>query len=471
MIQLRPHQKTALSAIINSIDSHGYTTGRIVMPTGAGKSFVEAAILEHQRTSNRTNNIHLVLTPRIMLSNQIIEEYRKFPCETQFQAIAFHSGVHEPDYCKIHWKEQATISKDELNQAIQHAKIAGRDLVVFSTYHSCGKLTDIEFDTIIADESQYAVSYTFHQSVKSLIGKVKLFFTATEKYTESDCGRGLNNEDVYGKRLYSISPTELVQLGLIVPPRLHVMYGTSSSEKDSIVDEVIQIGKEQHKITVGELGFSKILFAMTGTKDVKIINDNLEKLKLAFPSHDVFTITGKTGSVINGKKVKSRTVFLDTLKDCTNALIFHYDILSEGIDVDGISGVVLMRNMYLAKLMQTIGRAVRVYKPNPSLKRQAWISVPVINGDEDDRIRVGNTIRTIRDGGYDISIDDALETGAVNHIGQVVNLEDALEKYKNNWSNLFLESVYHRIEEDERWSELSMMADDIFIERFDETQI
>ena len=84
-------------------------------------------------------------------------------------------------------------------------------------------------------------------------------------------------------------------------------------------------------------------------------------------------------------------------------MIFHYDILSEGIDVDGITGVFLMRNLGLAKLLQTIGRAIRVYKPNPEIKKQAWISVAVLNGDEDDKERVKFFINAIRNSGFDIS--------------------------------------------------------------------
>ena len=98
-----------------------------------------------------------------------------------------------------------------------------------------------------------------------------MFFTATEKFTASQKGRGLNNESVYGKRLYYISPAELIRLGLIVPPRMHIMHGETKSEERSIVSEVLEVAKEQDKLTRPDLGFSKILFAMKGTDDVKTI--------------------------------------------------------------------------------------------------------------------------------------------------------------------------------------------------------
>jgi hypothetical protein len=61
-----------------------------------------------------------------------------------------------------------------------------------SVYHSCAKLAGIDFDTLIADESQYCVTENFNDSIKLLSARAKMFFTATEKFTASQKGRGLN---------------------------------------------------------------------------------------------------------------------------------------------------------------------------------------------------------------------------------------------------------------------------------------
>lgn len=451
-VTLHQHQQDALFSIQNSVTmGNGSATGRVVMPTGSGKTFVEAAVIDSQITDYM--GIHLVLAPRILLANQLIEEYRKYGGQ-KYRAIAFHSGKHEPDYEHIKWQERATTRVATLIEEYEKARLVGTDLVVFSTYHSSDKLAGIKFDTIIADESQYCVSENFNNAIKALTGRVKLFFTATERHTASDNGRGLNNETVYGKQLFKITPTELIQKGLIVAPRLHVMYGETKDEEKSIVNEVIELAVEQNKLTFPELGFSKILFAMKGTKDVKTVSDNLAKIKVALPNHDVFTITSKTGAQVNGKKVR-REDFLETLRDAKNALIFHYDILSEGIDVDGITGVALMRNLGLAKLLQTIGRAVRLYKPNPLLKKQAWISVPVLNGDEDDKAQVGSVVRAIRDGGFDISTEMIHETGKQRHQGDDEDIDDAYGKYKLNLSLFSIENIMHEIEEDTFWFKLN----------------
>lgn len=463
-IQLRPHQSAAYTNIISAITTgQGSTKGRVVIPTGGGKTFLEAAVLDYMRGLNKQSKIHLVLAPRILLTNQLIEEFRKFSAETyrimsSYRIMAFHSGSYEPECETIPWKEHATTVPADIITAFENASKCGQDLVVFSTYHSCGKLADLEFETLIADESQYCVTENFNDSVKSLNAKVKLFFTATEKFTSSTKGRGLNNTSVYGERLYYISPAELVELGLIVPPRLHVMYADTINYDGSVISEVIELAVEQHKLTHTEMGFSKILFAMKGTDDVKTVEDNIAKLRQALPNHDIFTITSKTGAKVNGVKVR-RPQFLKELKDHPNCLIFHYDILSEGIDVDGITGVALMRNLGLSKLLQTIGRAVRVYKPNPALKKQAWISVSVINGDEDDKERVKYFVNAIRNGGFDISAEDVVETGKARHSSDNVDVDDAYTKDKLNKSAAFLTDVFHEVEDDIMWNNIHIAED------------
>jgi len=457
MIQLRPHQQQAFDNVINEINNgEGSAIGRIVMPTGAGKTFVEAALIDYQRTENSKTRIHLVLAPRILLANQLIGEFRKFS-GLNYRVIAFHSGHYEPEDETIRWKEANTTRVSDVEDAYKAAVQCDQDLVVFSTYHSCEKLAGIDFDTMIADESQYCVTENFNDSIKKLSARVKMFFTATERFTASNNGRGLNNESIYGKRLYYISPAELIRLMLIVPPRMHIMYGETKSEEASIVHEVCEMAKEQDALTRPDLGFSKILFAMKGTDDVKTVEDNIAKMRVALPEHDIFTITSKTGAKINGVKIR-REQFIEELKNRKNCLIFHYDILSEGIDVDGITGVCLMRNLGLAKLLQTIGRAVRTYKPAPELKKQAWISVAVINGDEDDKERVKSYVNAIRDGGHDISAEDVVETGIARHAADEEQVDDAYAKPKSNFSNLFIEQVFHEIEEEEFWDDIKSVG-------------
>lgn len=454
MLTLYEHQSEAFEIAKQRItESPNDARGRVVIPTGGGKTLLEATILDYVIHNNSSTGIHLVLAPRIMLGNQLLSEFKGFLGHTGFRAVAFHSGEHTAED-GVPWKEEATTSPDKVLEVYENAQKLGQELVVFSTYHSCGKLKNILFDTIIADESQYCTAEGFNKSFSSLQGRVRVACTATERHTASNNGFGLNNEDLFGSLWYYIAPSKLIERGLIVPPRLHILHAEAEEEHTSIVHQVKEIADAQVGLTTETLEFSKILFAMAGTADVKVIEDNVKELRKEFPEHDIFTITSKSGAIINGKAVK-RADFMEILKNCENALIFHYDILSEGIDVDGITGVGIMRNMGLAKLLQTIGRAVRLYKPDPSKKQQAWISVPVINANEDDKARVLEVIRAMRMGGFDISKEDIYETKADRHEAEDDDIDDAFDTSTGMFSHTLIDDIFHEIEDDEFWYKLA----------------
>jgi hypothetical protein len=99
---------------------------------------------------------------------------------------------------------------------------------------------------------------------------------------------------------------------------------------------------------------------------------------------------------------------------------------------------------------------VRVYKPNPSLKRQAWISVPVLNDNEDDKEQVEKIVRAIRDGGYDISAETVYETGNSRHTPDDKDIGDAYGDAKLNKSQWDIEEVLHEIENDDFWTNISL---------------
>jgi len=102
---------------------------------------------------------------------------------------------------------------------------------------------------------------------------------------------------------------------------------------------------------------------------------------------------------------------------------------------------------------------VRVYKPNPSAKRFALISVSVLNGDEDDKENVKFYVQKIREGGYDISAESVVETGLPRHITDDEDVEDAYGKVKNNFASLFITEIIHEVEEEDFFHELRKVND------------
>jgi superfamily II DNA or RNA helicase len=446
MFELREHQQDALDAILS--DKTGI--GRVVIPTGGGKTCVEAFSLR-EFVNEDARDIHVVLAPRIALVNQLIREYRSFIGQS-YIALAFHSGRHEPDYEKVKWAERATTSTEVIDEEFARAQRLGKDLVIFSTYASVHKLVEegYLFDTLIADESQYCVAENHFESVRDLDSRRKYFFTATEKHTVTTDGRGLNNEEVFGDVLYQVAPATLIEKGYIVAPRLHVMSCDRPDDKCTVLDEVLQIAKKQSEMSA-EMPVTKILFAMKGTDDVAKIVDKVAEIKKAMPNYKVFTIlsNAKYGAMVDGKKM-GRGDFFKVLREEDHALIFHYDILSEGIDVDGITGVALMRNMGHAKLLQTIGRAVRIYKADPSAKKQAWVSVMTVNGNDESSAHLERVVRLIRDGGFEVNVEEVEFTDNEGFgIGDEEDLDDVVSADRKGAGKAALENVMHNIEMNE----------------------
>lgn len=439
-----PHQAEALSALKNFKG-----LGRVIIPTGGGKTLIESYYLRDTINKSRKNRIHVVLAPRIVLVNQLIKEYRGYIGQ-KYIALAFHSGRAEVDFELVKWNEKSTTSTDVVKEDYARAIRMGKDLVIFSTYKSAHKLKRFPIETLICDESQYCVTEDYHETVKQLNANTKLFFTATERHTLPE-GRGLNNSNVFGDVLYQVSPKALIERGVIVAPRLHLMYAESADKVRSIIDEVKHVASKQIELTEKEMPVTKVLFAMRGTNDVKTIAENYDKIKEKYPDYSIFTIVSnaKYGAMVDGVKM-GRGNFFHELRETDKALIFHYDILAEGIDIDGITGVAILRNLKKAKLLQTIGRAVRKYKADPDAKKQAWVSVTAINGDIENQLFIRDVITTLRDGGFDINneevaISDSMEFG----IADDNSIDNAYEIERRKKANLFLDNVQHDIEWDE----------------------
>lgn len=472
---LYDHVNDAITSVIQTQCNRG----RVCIPTGGGKTAVEAYALQ-LRGLDPKFKVHLVMSPRIMLTNQLIKEYRGY-IGHDYLALAFHSGKNEPDFTQVKWEELSTTSVEVVKEQIVRAQTMGKNLVIFSTYHSAWKLLDIDFGMIIADESQYCVGEDYFNTITNLKAEFMLFCTATEKHVETtNLGRGLNNETVFGSIIYQIPAKELIDRGIIVPPRVHVMEAVKASKTvSSVVDEAINVAKKQHELTIKDgMPYSKILFAMNGTDDIRKVIASIDTIKKELPDHKIFTIMSndKYGAMIDGSKTIqiqhngqvwenkiSRSVFFQQLRETDNALIFHYDIISEGIDIDGITGVVINRNMQLAKLLQTIGRAVRKYKANPTLKPQAWVTVTAIDGDIENREWVRSVLENIRAGGF--AIENIKFTG---QDGAGTDDDEGLpDQYGNTIKGTLqtsIQDIVHEIEDGIEWKKLNELT---FAERME----
>ena len=150
----------------------------------------------------------------------------------------------------------------------------------------------------------------------------------------------------------------------------------------------------------------KLLVATNGSQQIdRFINSNaLRNLMMQHDDLHVLTVHSKKELITyNGVQI-TREEF-DQLKDeigsddSKKMIMMHYDILSEGIDVAGLNGVLILRKMNEAKFLQTVGRCVRLYRKAPELKKFGNVYFPDL-ADKDIAATFDEMIAASVEAGY-----------------------------------------------------------------------
>ena len=133
-----------------------------IAPTSAGKSIMMISDAKHRFTEGESKTI-LVVAPKILLAQQLSEEFEKFIDNVHI------AHVHTGDV--NHFR-----TTDFLELAYWCEKTDGNKLI-FSTYHSLDKIVqaELDLDTVYLDECHNAVNRRFFDSVEEVSKKAKNF--------------------------------------------------------------------------------------------------------------------------------------------------------------------------------------------------------------------------------------------------------------------------------------------------------
>lgn len=352
-MQLRPHQQRALDAMLTA------DKGQIIVPTGGGKTLVAIKDAVRRYASAETPQTIVVVAPRIMLATQLSAEYLEHI--NNANVLHVHSGETE------HF---STTKSDRINLFVRMCHHVGEHVIIFTTYHSLPRIIDagIDINCCYFDEAHNAVQRNHFVGVAaaSLSSKAAYFFTATPKHTRRT-NRGMNNSEIYGSVLCNVPAPELVQGGSILPPTV-VPYeiditrekgaAAATSDRAMLLDIVDSLPADKASKILVASPASKIMGALLFK--TSIMHDLRER------GYDVLHITSKYGAYVNQTKV-NREQFFNTFdqfgKDPNKKfIIFHYSILSEGINVHGLTHTIMLRNLDIIEMAQTIGRVIRMNK-------------------------------------------------------------------------------------------------------------
>jgi len=351
-VTLRPHQQRALEAMAE------HNKGQIIVPTGGGKTFI---MIQHalQQLQSGPKTI-VVVAPRILLANQLCSEFMQQISATWTHVCHAHSG--DTHYFSSTKSEKIALFNNT-------ARAASESCIIFTTYHSLHRVVNsgIDIDCVYFDEAHNSVAKSFFVAAVSAsdIASSAYFFTATPRISRRD-GRGMNNVSVYGNVICNVPAPELIDGGSIIPPTIvpfetdmTISKETAHVHHSQTIQDVLDNLDETHA--------AKVLVAVPSSKVLgNIIGHTSILQELKERGYDVRHVTSKFGAYVNDKKV-NREVFFDTLtqwgkEDGRKFVIFHYSILSEGINVPGLTHTILLRNLNVVEMAQTIGRVIRLHK-------------------------------------------------------------------------------------------------------------
>jgi len=390
-LTLRKHQNEAVTEIWKDDN----TKGKIVLPTGCGKTLIEAEVIrKHITESIENENIPVIKvnSSRILLCFQLFDDIfshlRSHGIEAQY--VNYNSGnKDDKEYAvamrKEGWNYRKILSTTQYSEVKDIHKQCQKDklpLIVFSTYHSSEKFAKSKIipTLTINDEAHNLVSNNFHKAAELESGG-NLFFTATEKITDSDNGYGMNNPEIFDNLIYTKSAKELINAGEMLPPYLHVVRSSNNNRIDTdykkMFESIIEAFNAHEKkirevsYSAGDIG-AKVLVVCRGQMDLKemLKPEVIEQFKANYPNIHLFALSSDFGICNDGEiynppvtNMKKHHLLktLKGLKSNDKALVFHVDMIGEGIDVPGITGVMPFRNCEESKLIQNIGRSTRLH--------------------------------------------------------------------------------------------------------------
>ena len=366
-----------------------------------------------------------------------------------------------------------TKSKDVRKSYLQAVK-NGVPFIISSTYQSAPRLLHVKIEVMVEGKKgkmikakqnlpiRMAVHDEAHNLVEGigrfstgdkidvlkLIADKKIFLTATPAWSKSDEVTGMNNVLEYGEELFRCSPKEMIEAGEIVPPYIHQVIVDEYKMKDKIVkltkgeligDDLERNGEfmavvieesfnehlklvKQYSCAPDKIG-AKLLVICRGDDTFQgFFNSSaFEAMRLNRKDIKFFGISSRYGAWIDGDRVRIAggwykeqfMMALRNLKPTDNAVILHIDMLGEGIDVPGMTGVLPFRDLGDIKSCQTLGRAMRLVTDDRNsfysgereardtskmIKPLAWVVIPVYSSNHEEiKAKVIEIAQNIRD--------------------------------------------------------------------------
>jgi predicted helicase len=440
--ELRPHQQKALKEVEEGLKTA--ERGKMIMACGTGKTFTALKVAE---TLAGKGKRVLFLVPSLSLLSQTLTEWTQ-ESKTPLHSFAVCSDSDigkkrkaEDDIVQTFMHElryPATTDAPSLAKEMEQRHDKNHMSVVFSTYHSIDviskaqKKNDLaDFDLIICDEAHRTTGATFDGEEESnfvkihdgnfINGKKRLYMTATPRiYADSAQAKAetqnitlcsMDDEELYGKELHTLTFSESVMRGLLVDYKVIVLTvdaaHISSRLQSLLKDENNQLKVDDAAKIVGcwkalskqyqadetddrdpmrrAVAFCQVIEAQKGAKVHKVSSKNIaamfqsvvEAYQEQEEGHN--TLICQAEHIDGSMNASQKEVKLDWLKELppedTCRILSNVRCLSEGVDVPALDAVIFLtpRNSQV-DVVQSVGRIMR----NAPGKKRGYVILPVV---------------------------------------------------------------------------------------------
>ena len=464
----------------------------INLPTGSGKTRIFLELLAWWKGFKTV----VIAAPTISLVRQIENNTKNFLGADGFEYAVVCSDKNlvpeeiedeedEEIYAMMMNSGEATTSSSEIRDTLLAAK---KPLIIFATYRSLDKIvaaTNNDIDLLIADEGHRMCDAPVNRLFSGEFPfKYKAYFTATvrEKIsnTEEFLEYPMSAVEYFGPVAYKKTPQELIDGGFILQPKMiattwntefaedileEISAGLTDASDDVkhefclFVAGLIHLYNETGKIK--NIAFVQSLDVADWYKqNFSILVDIINKI-VGHPVH--------INSYVISQHVQGfdRVKMLRAFDSDDNAILFNYQVIKEGIDVQNCNSITWMRKMDAVGLMQSMGRAMRV-DHNDDNKKYGYVICPINTdskrkGDSIERMK-GIATLLVSHGFEDQIVDEYNNSDRQNGNGTRGRRDDrtgisfgkmTLGKFINNLENVV-------ITEDGKYIKMPEFASDLF---------
>jgi predicted helicase len=385
----RPHQISAINAIVKELKTHDRTT--TVMACGSGKTLVALWVAEKLNAKNI-----LVLLPSLALIAQAFNEWKKHSKWLDFNVLCICSDktVTQNDAIKINPNELDFPVTTDTKIVKQFLNKRGFK-IVFSTYQSCDLIpNDFKFDLGVFDEAHKTAGhetklFSYALRDENVNISKRLFMTATPKHFDvnkrNKLGENLaifsmDDQAVYGKVCYKLSFSDAVNQDIICGYKIIISTLTLAEVNRALINssnvyiknkliEAKNIANSLALINAVKDNDIKKVFAFHKTiKDSRVFTSKSNRVVASgLRNHLTLHVSGDMNS-------NEREAIINDFETSPMAILSNAKCLTEGVDVPAVDMVAFMSpKKSQVDIIQAAGRAMRKY----SDKKQGYILIPI----------------------------------------------------------------------------------------------